>query len=201
MAAFQQVLERASKEGRDYAHEYRLRLPDDRVKHIHVVARAFRDDLGDLDFVGAVMDVTAIRLAERELHKTRTDLAHVTRVTGLGELTTSIAHEINQPLGAIMFNAEASLSWLDGNPPNMQEARAALNRIIRDGTRAGEIIRRVRSLAKNTDIKMAPLNLQEVLSETLTFVQHELINSGVALRVEHASTVPVFLPIKYSCSR
>jgi signal transduction histidine kinase len=196
MVAFRRVLERASKEGRGYAHEYRLRMPDGRIKHVHVVARAFRDELGDLDFVGAVMDVTAIRLAERELNKTRTDLAHVTRVTSLGELTTSIAHEVNQPLGAIMFNAEASLSWLDSDPPNMHEAHAALERIIRDGTRAGEIIRHVRALAKNTDIKMAPLNLQEALSETLTFVQHELINSGVALRVEHASTLPVILADK-----
>jgi predicted ATPase/signal transduction histidine kinase len=196
LAAFQQVAARASEDGQDFAHEYRLRMPGDRVKHIHVMARAFRDELGDIDFVGAVMDVTAIRLAERELHKTRTDLAHVTRVTSLGELTTSIAHEVNQPLGAIMFNAEASLGWLDGDPPNMRETHAALQRIIRDGTRAGEIIRRVRALAKNTEIKMAPLNLHEVLSETLTFVQHELINSGVALRVEHGSALPVILADK-----
>jgi signal transduction histidine kinase len=196
VAAFRQVVHRASEEGQNFSHEYRLLMPDDRVKYIQVVARAFRDELGDVDFVGAVMDVTAIRLAERELHKTRTDLAHVTRVTSLGELTTSIAHEVNQPLGAIMFNAEASLSWLDGDPPNMNEAHAALERIVRDGTRAGEIIQRVRALAKKTDIKMAPLNLEEVLSETLTFVQHELINSGVVLRLERASALPVILADK-----
>jgi C4-dicarboxylate-specific signal transduction histidine kinase len=108
----------------------------------------FRDEAGEVEFVGAVMDVTAIRLAERELHKTRGDLAHVMRVTSLGELTASIAHEVNQPLGAVMFNAEACLSWLDHDQPNMKEARAALERIIRDGTRAGEVIRRVRALAK-----------------------------------------------------
>ncbi len=196
VAAFRQVAARASEDGRDFAHEYRLRMPHDKVKHIHVMARAFRDEMGDVNFVGAVMDVTAIRLAERELHKSRTDLAHVTRVTSLGELTTSIAHEVNQPLGAILFNAEASLSWLGCDPPNMREAHAALERIIRDGTRAGEIIRRVRALAKNTDIKMAPLDLHEVLSETLTFVQHELINSRVVLRVEHASTPPVIFADK-----
>jgi signal transduction histidine kinase len=196
VAAFRQVVHRASEDGQDFAHEYRLRMPDDRVKHIHVVARAFRDELGEVDFVGAVMDVTTIRVAERELHKTRTDLAHVTRVTSLGELTASIAHEVNQPLGAVMFNAEAALSWLDGDPPNMNEAHAALERIIRDSTRAGEIIRRIRALAKKTDIRMAPLNLHEVLSETLTFVQHELINSGVALRVKHASALPVILADK-----
>ena len=150
----------------------------------------------NVDFVGAVMDVTAIRLAERELHKTRIDLAHVTRVTSLGELTASIAHEVNQPLGAVMFNAEACLSWLDGDRPNMSEARAALERIVRDGTRAGEVIRRIRALANKTETKMAPLNLNEVLSEALTFVQHELLSSQVALRVEQARALPIILADK-----
>jgi predicted ATPase/signal transduction histidine kinase/GAF domain-containing protein len=193
MAAFRQVVERASEDGRDFAHEYRLRMPNDGVKHVYVVARAFREEAGEVDFVGAVMDVSAIRLAERELHKTRTDLAHVTRVTSLGELTASIAHEVNQPLGAVMFNAEACMSWLDRNPPNMNEAHAALQRIVRDGTRAGEVIQRIRALAKKTDAKMTPLNLNEVLSESLSFVQHELSSSQVALHVEHAGTLPVIL--------
>jgi predicted ATPase/signal transduction histidine kinase/GAF domain-containing protein len=195
-AAFGQVIERASKDGRDYAHEYRLRMPDERVKHVQVVTRAFRNDAGDVEFVGSVMDVTAIRLADLELHKTRTDLAHVMRVTSVGELTASIAHEVNQPLGAVMFNAEASLSWLDCDPPNMNEAHAAIDRIIRDATRAGAIIRRVRALAKKSDMKITPLNLNDVLGEALTFVQHELINSGVALRVEHAIPRPLVLADK-----
>jgi predicted ATPase/signal transduction histidine kinase len=196
VAAFQQVVQRASEDGRDFTHEYRLRMPDERVKHVYVVARAFRDEAGEVDFVGAVMDVSAIRLAERELHKTRTDLAHVTRVTSLGELTASIAHEVNQPLGAVIINAEAGLSWLDCDPPNMNEAHTAFERIARDGTRAGEVIRRIRALAKKTDTKMAPLNLNEVLSESLSFVQHEILSSRVALRVEHASTLPAILADK-----
>jgi signal transduction histidine kinase len=196
VAAFRQVVKRASEDGRDFAHEYRLRMPDERVKYIHVVARAFRDHAGGLEFVGAVMDVTAIRLAERELHKTRSDLAHVTRVTSLGELTASIAHEVNQPLGAVMFNAEAALSWLDCDPPNLNEAYAALQRIVRDGTRAGEIVRRVRAVARKADTKMSPLNLNDVLSEALTFVQHELLSSRVALRMEYASALPIILADK-----
>jgi signal transduction histidine kinase len=160
------------------------------------VARAFRDESGEVDFVGAVMDITAIRLAERELHKARSDLAHVARVTSLGELTASIAHEVNQPLGAVMFNAEACLRWLDGGPPNMNEARAALERIVRDGTRAGEVIRRVRALAKRTDMKIAPHNLNELLGEAATFVQNELLNSQVVLHTEYASALPLILADK-----
>jgi signal transduction histidine kinase/DNA-binding response OmpR family regulator len=196
VAGWQSVVERAARERQDYAHEYRLQMPDGRVKHIHVVARAVRSEAGDVDFVGAVMDVTSIRLAERELHRTRTDLAHATRVTILGELTASIAHEVNQPLGAVMYNAAGCLSWLNCDPPNMDEAHAALERIVRDGARASEVIRRIRMLAKKADTKMAPLNLNEVLSETLTFVQHELLSSRVALRVEHAGGLPVILADK-----
>jgi predicted ATPase/signal transduction histidine kinase len=196
IAAFRQVLERASKDGQDYVHEYRLRMPDDRVKHVHVVARAFRDEAGEVEFVASVMDVSAIRLAEQELHKTQIDLAHVMRVTSLGELTATIAHEVNQPLGAVLINAEACQTWLDHPQPNLKEAHAALERIVRDGTRAGEVIRRVRTLAKKTDTKMAPLNLNEALSETLTLVQHELSSSRVALRIEQASAFPVILADK-----
>jgi len=191
IAAFRQVLERASKDGLDYAHEYRLKMPDERVKHVHVVARAFRDEAGELEFVGSVMDVSAIRLAEHELHKTQTDLAHVMRVTSLGELTATIAHEVNQPLGAVLINAEACQTWLDHKQPNLTEVHAALERIVRDGTRAGEVIRRVRTLAKKADTKMAPLNLNEALSEALTLVQHELSSSRVTLRMEQASALPV----------
>jgi C4-dicarboxylate-specific signal transduction histidine kinase len=191
VAAFRQVVGRAAKDGQDYSHEYRLRMPDERVKHIHIKALAVRDEAGGIEFVGAVMDVSAIRLAERELHKTRTDLAHVTRVTSLGELTASIAHEVNQPLSAVITNAAACQSWLDHEQPDLAEVRTALERIIRDGTRAGEVIRRIRTLAKKADTKMAPVNLNEVLSEALSFVQHELIRSRVALRMEQASVLPV----------
>jgi predicted ATPase/signal transduction histidine kinase len=193
IAAFGQVVERAARDGQDYAHAYRLRMPDERVKYVDVVARAFRDEAGAVEFVGSVMDVSAIRLAERELHKTQTDLAHVMRVTSLGELTASIAHEVNQPLGAVLINAEACLSWLNHQQPNLTEAHAALERIVRDGTRAGEVIRRVRTLAKKADTKMAPLNLNEVLSEALTLVQHELSSSRVALRMEQTNALPIIL--------
>jgi predicted ATPase/signal transduction histidine kinase len=194
--AFRRVAERASIDGQDFAHAYRLQMPDERVKHVHVVARAFRDEAGEVEFVGSVMDVSAIRLAELELHRTQTDLAHVMRVTSLGELTATIAHEVNQPLGAVLINAEACQTWLDHEQPNLTEAHAALERIVRDGTRAGEVIRRVRTLAKKTDTKMAPLNFNEVLSEALTLVQHELSSSRVALRMEQASALPAILADK-----
>jgi signal transduction histidine kinase len=192
VATFRRVAACASEDGQDFTHEYRLRMPDERVKYIHVVARAFRDEAGEVDFVGAVTDVSAIRLVPTA----RSGLAHVTRETRLGEIHASIAHEVNQPLGAIMFNAEACVAWLDCDPPNLNEAHAALKRIFRDGTRAGEVIRRVRALAKNTDTKIAPLDLNDVLIEVLSFMHHELLSSRVAVRIEHAGALPVILADK-----
>jgi predicted ATPase/signal transduction histidine kinase/GAF domain-containing protein len=193
VASFRHIIERAAKDGRDYAHEYRLRMPDGTVKHIRSVAHGRRNETTGVDFIGAVTDVTAIRLAEMELHKTRTELAHVTRMTSLGELTASIAHEVNQPLGAVVTNAEAGLSWLDRHPPNMKEAQAALERIVRDGNRASEVIRHVRTLAKKTDIQMAPLELNEVVREALALVQHELLSYGVSMRMDLATALPLVL--------
>jgi C4-dicarboxylate-specific signal transduction histidine kinase len=142
------------------------------------------DQLASVDFVGAVMDVTALRRAELELHTTRTELAHVMRVTSLGELTASIAHEVNQPLGAIVANAEASLGWLDRENPDVNEARAAIARIARDGHRAGEVIRRVRALVKKTDAQMVSLQINEIVREAADFVQQELASSQVSLRLD-----------------
>jgi PAS domain S-box-containing protein len=183
-ALVQQVVEGAANDRQDFNLEHRLLMPDGSIKHIHVVARAMPDQLASVDFVGAVMDVTALRRAELELHTTRTELAHVMRVTSLGELTASIAHEVNQPLGAIVANAEASLGWLDRENPDVNEARAAIARIARDGHRAGEVIRRVRALVKKTDAQMVSLQINEIVREAADFVQQELASSQVSLRLD-----------------
>jgi C4-dicarboxylate-specific signal transduction histidine kinase len=101
------------------------------------------------------------------LRKAQAELAHVTRVTTLGELTASIAHEVNQPLAAVVANAEACLRWLDRETPNLDGARRSVEWVIDDGNRAGEVIRRVRALAKKTDIEKVPLEVDEVVREGL----------------------------------
>jgi signal transduction histidine kinase len=196
VTSFRQVVERAAREGRDFTYEHRLRMPDGAVKYLYVVVHAMRDDMADINFVGAVMDVTAMRLAELELRKTRAELAHVMRVTSLGELTASIAHEVSQPLGAVVTNAEACLCWLDRENPNLNAVHASVEMILRDGNRAGEIIRRVRALAMKTDTQMLPLNLNEVVSEAVAFVQHDLLSAGVSLRTELATALPLILADK-----
>jgi C4-dicarboxylate-specific signal transduction histidine kinase len=124
------------------------------------------------------------------LRKAQAELAHVTRVTTLGELTASIAHEINQPLAAIIANAEACLSWLDRNPPDLEAARRSAEWIVEDGNRASEVIRRVRALAKNIDIEKAPLDINHVASEAMVLVRRELLSHDVSERLELAPDLP-----------
>jgi PAS domain S-box-containing protein len=193
LALVQGVIDRAASDRHDFDFEHRLRMPDGGVKHVHVVARAMKSEMGNVDFVGAVMDVTSIRLAELELQNTRTELAHVMRVTSLGELTASIAHEVNQPLGAVVANAEACLGWLDRETPDLGEAHAAIERIVRDGNRAGEVIRRVRALVKRSDTLMVPLNVNEILREAMNIVEHELLRYRVSQRLELSADQPVVL--------
>jgi PAS domain S-box-containing protein len=193
LALVQRVIDRAANDRQDFDFEHRLRLPDGTIKHVRVVARAMRSDTGNVDFVGAVMDVTSIRLAELELRNTRTELARVMRVTSLGELTASIAHEVNQPLGAVVANAEACLGWLDRESPDLDEARAAIEEIVRDGHRASEVIRRIRALINKSDTQVGPLDINEIVSEAMNILQHELLGSRVSSRMELSAGLPVIL--------
>ncbi|HEV3373579.1 MAG TPA: ATP-binding protein, partial [Xanthobacteraceae bacterium] len=137
--------------------------------------------------------VTTAKRAAEELHEAQAALAHVTRVTTLGELTASIAHEVNQPLGALVTNAEACLLWLDHQNPNLDEARRNVKMIIKDGHRAGEVIRRVRALLKKTDPQMAPLDINNVVNEVIALVQREVFSHRVSLRMELAPALPAVL--------
>jgi NO-binding membrane sensor protein with MHYT domain len=131
--------------------------------------------------------------AEEALHQAQAELAHVTRVTTLGELTASIAHEVNQPLSGISSNAEACLRWLDRGTPNLDAARRSVEWIINDCNRAGEVIRRVRALAKKTNTQKAPLDINDVVNEVISLVQREVSNHRVSLRMKLAPALPMVL--------
>jgi C4-dicarboxylate-specific signal transduction histidine kinase len=168
-------------------------MPDGSVKHVHAAAHAVTDASGDIEFVGAVTDITSRKRAEAELHEAQANLAHVTRVTALGELAASIAHEVNQPLAAVVTNAAACLRWLDREPANLKEARSTVQSIVEDGNRAGEVIQRVRALVNKTADQKAPLHINEVVNEVMSLVQHELFSHRVALRLELAPALPSVL--------
>lgn len=146
-----------------------------------------------LGYRGVCTDVTAaIRAdqAEEALRKAQIELAHVTRVTTLGELTASIAHELNQPLAAVMANADACIGWLQRSPPDLKGARRSVEWIIEDGNRASEVIRHVRALAKRTDIEKVPLDLNQVVREAVALVQREMATHAVSVRMELRSVLP-----------
>jgi PAS domain S-box-containing protein len=122
-----------AQDGRDFDYEYRLLMPDGSVKHIHLVAHGMRDRNGQLEYIGAVQDVTQQRRSEEALSRLRSELAHVSRVTSLGTLTASITHEVSQPLSGIITNASTCLRMLASEPPNVDGARETARRTIRVG--------------------------------------------------------------------
>jgi PAS domain S-box-containing protein len=138
-------------------------------------------------------DLTEHVLASEALREAQIALAHANRVTTMGQLTASIAHEVNQPLTAIVANAEASLRWLDRGTPDLAAARRSVEWIINDSNRASEVIRRVRSLANKTSVEKLPLDVNVVVSETVALVQRELISNEVSLREELALCPPRIL--------
>jgi PAS domain S-box-containing protein len=145
---------------------------------------------------GTATNITAsIRAeqAEQALRKAHAELAHVTRVTMLGELTASIAHEVNQPLAAIVANAEASLRWLNREQPDLAAARRSVEWVINDGCRASDVIRRVRALAKKSDMETAWLDLNRVVNEAVELVEHQLVKHGISLQTELAPALSEIL--------
>src|SRR4030088_3182837 len=132
-----------------------------------------------------------LRASQQRLLDAQMELARVTRVTTLGELTASIAHEVNQPLAAVVNAAAACRRWLDGDTPNLDEARSAVDWIVNEANRASEVIRRVRALANKTDIEKVPLDVNDIVTEAIALVQRELTSHRVSLRIEFAPALPM----------
>jgi PAS domain S-box-containing protein len=191
IARVRQLIDHASGHGKDWELEYRLLMPDGLVKSVHVVARATRDKRGRPEFVGAIMDVSAAKRAEQELRQVQAELAHVTRVTTLGELTASIAHEVNQPITGVVTNAEAGLRWLRAEPPNLDEIRVILGGIIKDGRRAADVINRIRALVKKAPPHMARFDLNEAVLDVIALTRSELLSHGVSLHDQLATALPL----------
>jgi len=164
-----------------------------------LVARALFEWKPD-EGVSFVIDMTDRKRAEERLRASeqrfldaQMELAHVTRITTLGELAASISHEVNQPLAGVIANAEACLRWLDRGTPDLDAVRRSVEWVIDDGNRASEVIRRVRALANKTEIEKVPLDINAVVREVIALVQRELISHQVSLRTELAPALPMIL--------
>jgi PAS domain S-box-containing protein len=151
----------------DFDVELRLLMPSGLVKCIHVRSHRVECGSGDEEIVGAVMDVTAAKDAQEALHAAQAELAHVNRVTTVGQLAASIAHEIRQPITAVVTNANAGLLWLAAQPPDLDEVRDAFDRVIQAGNRAGEVIDRIRALIKKAPPRKDDLEINEAILEVI----------------------------------
>jgi signal transduction histidine kinase len=190
-ALVREATDRVSNERKDFDLEHRLLMPDGSVKYLRVVGRLSINESGSLECAGAVADLTEHKRAELKMRQMHGELAHMTRVLTLGEMTASIAHEINQPLAAIVTNGNAGLRWLSVDSPDLEQTRQAIRRIIRDGQRVSEVISRMRALFKKAPTLEEPLELNEVIQEVLTLTENEVQRNGVLLRARLTADLPL----------
>lgn len=187
------MLTRAEAEASGFEYEHRLLMPDQSVKHLHLVAHARRARDGALEYIGAVQDVTERRRSAEALGRLQSELAHMARVTSLGALTASIAHEVNQPLSGIVTNASTSLRMLASDPPNVAGALETARRTIRDARRASDVITRLRSLFNRKAVTAEPVDLNEAAREVVALSTGELQRSRVTLQTEYQDALPTIL--------
>jgi signal transduction histidine kinase len=168
----------------DIECEHRLLMPDGSVKYLRVTARPTRDRHGWLEYVGAVQDLTSLRLSEAALVRAKAQLAQLERVIGLGLLTASIAHEVTQPLSGITINAGTCLRMLNADPPNVEGAHQATRRTLRDCRRISEVIARLRALFGKKEPQIGPVDLNEAAREIVALSRGDLERNAVELRAE-----------------
>jgi len=188
-------LESVLRDKRDSTYEYRIVLPDGAVRHISAIAHPVFNASGEaVELVGTHVDVTDRKRAEEEserLRRLEADLARINRMTVLGELASSIAHELNQPIAAAITSANTSLRWLTRNPPDLDRARAAIMRIEKDGIRAAEIIQRLRAFYKTgTPPQLELVDINEVIDEMLVLLRDEAIRHSILMHTELAASLP-----------
>src|SRR6202521_4809046 len=190
-------LERARREKAEFELDYRIVHLGGQIRDIHAVGHPVLSLSGDLvEFVGTVIDVTERKRAEEErerLRQAHADLAHVNRVTTMGELTASLAHEVNQPIGAAVTNANTCIRWLARDAPNVEEARAAAMRSAKDGMRAAEIVSRIRQLFKKGTPERELVDVNEVVREMIVLLRGEATRYNVSIRTELAAELPPVL--------
>jgi signal transduction histidine kinase len=190
----QEAIDRAIAEKSDYDLEYRILIPLSTVRYIHSMGRPVLSPSGELlQFVEVAMDVTESKLAEEERERLREELAHLAhlnRVSTLGELTASLAHEIKQPIGASVTNAEACIRLLGRDHPDLPEAREAALEMVRDAKRAADIIDRVRLLYQKGSSQMDIVDINEVIGEMVILLHNEANRHSIAIRTDLAEGLP-----------
>jgi len=185
------TMRNAAREKTEYRVEHRIIHPNGTIKHIQAIGHPALDRSGNVfEFVGSAMDITERKRAEEALRRAQADLAHVSRVTTMGELTASLAHEVNQPIAAAVTDANTCLRWLTRDQPDVEEARAAAMRIVKDGSCAADIISRIRLLFKKGTPEWEPVDVNAVVREMIVLLRGEATRYSISLRTELAEDLP-----------
>lgn len=171
--------------------QYRLRRFDGTYRWFHVLGQPACDADGHRTrWYGLLIDIDDRKNMEEALRSTQVRLSKAAQTATVGELAASIAHEINQPLAAVVANGHACLRWLATQPPNLTKAHEAAERIVRDGKDAGEIIRRIRSLFKRASLQKTALDMNEIIADVLRLTQSDVVRKGVAVETELEQDLP-----------
>src|SRR6202161_2392007 len=182
----------ALKPGGELDVEYRISRADGQVRWVVSKGRTHCGDGGEpVRMIGLTQDITERKQLEQALLKTQTELAHLSRVMTMGELTSSIAHEVNQPLAAVVMNGDACLRWLAAQPPGIDKARECAAWIVSEGNRASEVVQRIRALSKKTSPHRDKLDINEVVREVIGLVGAALAKNHVSLDTDLPTDLPV----------
>jgi signal transduction histidine kinase len=187
--AFEELLEKAVRDGGNFQYDCRIVTPDGATKYVHSLGHLAVNGAKNTEFIGIVMDVTERRLADEALRSAVADLERASRLSTMGQLTASIAHEINQPLAAIVTNANACLLWLEAHRLNLEEARQAATRIVRNGHRAGDIVKSIRAMTRKSPPEMVSLDMNDVIREVIVLARAEFRRHSVRVETSLSSNL------------
>ena len=188
--ALEKTTLQAAHGGGAFTCAFRALLPDGAIRHIQSAGVPDNDSPGDFVIVGTAMDITERVRAQEMLQQSQTNFAHAARIATLGELTASIAHEVNQPLAAIAASGEASLRWLSRDKPDLNEVQKLTSYVVADARRAAQIIVRVRSMASHRAPDRHQLALDEVIEQAFLFLRHEIDSHRVETVFEFEPGLP-----------
>jgi len=188
---FREAWRRALSAGKPFEGQWRVRGADENYRTFFTRGVPLQDDAGrTIRWYATNTDIEERKKAEQALLRTQAELAHLSRFLTIGELTASIAHEVHQPLTAIVAYGHASLEWLSAKPPNVEEARQAAKRVIQDGTRAGAVLHRIRALFKKEGPAKNWLNVNDLIRDLTAFAREEAARLGIGFRIELAPDLP-----------
>jgi PAS domain S-box-containing protein len=197
-ARLAEALKRAIGNGAEFELVFKIALPDGATKYIHKMGHPVYAAGGIVEFVGTDMDITErkraeaeIRESERRYREVEMELVHANRVATMGQLSASIAHEVNQPIAAAVTNAYAALRWLDARPPDLEEVRQAIGRIVKDGNRAGDVVGRIRDLIRKAPSRKDTLKINEAILEVIALTRGEVVKNGVSVQTQLAEGLPL----------